>query len=45
MGLIGGYIGLATSLAVVKAVSDKSKKVSKKKGFKVKKSEKKKFTL
>jgi len=45
MGIIGGYIGLATSLAVVKAVSDKSKKLKKKKGFKLDKKEKKKYTL
>jgi hypothetical protein len=44
VGIIGAYIGLATSLAVVKAVSDKSKKI-KKSNFKLKKSAKKKFTL
>ncbi len=46
MSLVTG-IGILTSLAVIKSVSDKSKKLpkGKKKSFKLKKSAKKKYTL
>jgi hypothetical protein len=40
-----GIIGLVVSLAVVKAVSDKSKKLQKKSNFKLDKKEKKKYTI